>query len=750
MATPELLAPAGGPATLPAAVAGGADAVYLGLGRFSARARAENFTAEQLGAYIDYLHAHGLRCYVALNTLIRDEELEVALESARAAVAAGADALIVQDLGLVRLLRRHLPQAALHASTQMTIHDPAQLPVLAELGIRRVILARELDLQAIAACTRTAAAAGIAVEVFVHGALCYAYSGQCLISACDADRSANRGVCAQHCRFAYRADASPPATPLSMRDLCLIEHIPALLEAGVTAFKLEGRLKGADYVYTVARAYREAIDAARAGCPFPATERRRELAEVFARRLSDAPLHGRRGPELRQTDPSDALPEQADARLLRCQRDHARALIASTRPIRAGQGFRYLDARGTIAGFLVTAATRLDAERWECRIRLPGRSPPADAPLYRNADQSHARAAHAAMATVPLPPPGPRREPLTLRLEAHVDQPLRLTATCADGRAATLSGDPVARATGAPPDTERLRAAVAALGDTAFCASRVDCECDPTAFVPLSVLKRLRRALSDRLAGMPQASPGTPWRPEPTGARERTTRLIVALADPALVPPARAAGAAAIWLTGLDLWAATPPRLRSDADIWIRHPPVCPVSPHLAALGCGVVAGQLGVLAAARAAGLPAVADATLGGLNHQALYTVHELGASGALASIECAADRFAALAGRCPAGLELIAPVFGHRTVMYARQDHGLASGATSRLTGLERPGAWLLRREPGEYVTLREAEPHDARPLLPTLAGVVDAVLFDLSHLTAEDAVAAAVANGVAALR
>ncbi|MFW5752526.1 MAG: peptidase U32 family protein [Planctomycetota bacterium] len=747
MHAPELLAPAGGPEALPAAVAGGADAVYLGLGRFSARARAENFTTKHLGGHVDYLHEHGLRCYVALNTLIHDDELGAALESARAAITAGADALIVQDLGLLRLLRQHLPQAALHASTQMTVHDPTQLPVLADLGIRRVILARELDLEAIAACTRVAARHGIAVEVFVHGALCYAYSGQCLISALDADRSANRGVCAQHCRFAYRVDGGAPSHVLSMRDLCLIEHIPALLRAGVSAFKLEGRLKGADYVYTVARAYRAAIDAARDQRPFPAAEHRRELSEVFARRLSDAPLHGLRGPELRQADPADALPERADAHLLHCQR--TRALIASARPLRAGQGFRYLGADGAIAGFLVTAARQVYTDRWDCRIRAPGPPPPNQTPLYRNADQGHGRAAAAAMATVPLPPPGPRREPLTLRLVAQVGRPLQLAATCADGRTAAVDGPEVDRATGRTAEPARLRAAVAALGGTAFRATEVHCDCDVAAFLPLSLLKRLRRELVAQLAALPLPAAGMPWRCEAGHGRKRATRVIANLADLALIPAAREAGAT-VWLDGLDLWAATPPTLDAAAEVWIRHPPVAPVSPHLAALGCGVVAGHLGVLAAARAAGLPTVADSPLNILNHQALHAAGALGAIGAVLSAECTPDRIATLASRCPAGLQLIVPVYGRRTVMYARADHGLSPGAICRLTGVERHGAWLLRREPGDHVTLREAGLHDARAHITALTGVVDAVLLDLSHLTASDAVAAEVASGVAALQ
>jgi putative protease len=318
---PELLSPAGSPACLPAAVAGGADAVYLGLQRFSARARAENFRVEELGETVGFLHEHGLRCCVTLNTLLHDLELPAAVETARLISEAGTDAVILQDLGLWRVLRRELPALTLYASTQMTVHSREQIEVLAALGARRIILARELSLDEIGACAATAAGLGVEVECFVHGALCYAYSGQCQMSFFAAGRSANRGACIQSCRFTYDLDGNE-SSHLAMRDLSLLERIPEVIATGVASLKIEGRLKGPEYVFTVCRAYRDALTAAAEGREFDADARRTELREVFSRPFTLGPAFGELGEAARQAEARDA-DEPADAELVRISRRRA-------------------------------------------------------------------------------------------------------------------------------------------------------------------------------------------------------------------------------------------------------------------------------------------------------------------------------------------------------------------------------------------------------------------------------------------
>ena len=334
---PELLAPAGDWAMMKAAVANGADAVYFGLEDFNARRRAENFSLERLGEVMEFLRDRNVRGYVAFNTLIFPAELPRAEQFAAGIARAGADAVIVQDIGLMRLIRQVAPTLPIHASTQATQTHPAGLAELASLGVRRVILARELTLEQAAACRK----ARLEVETFVHGALCVSYSGQCLASAYLWGRSANRGQCGQACRLPYkltcgvfRGAGVPPARlagilpasgddglssssgqphgthnaggtpapretpaprqfPISPLDLNAVESLPALAKAGVCAVKIEGRLKGPHYVAAVVQLYRAALDALAEGRPFePTAQHRRRLAATFSRGFTAGFLAG--------------------------------------------------------------------------------------------------------------------------------------------------------------------------------------------------------------------------------------------------------------------------------------------------------------------------------------------------------------------------------------------------------------------------------------------------------------------------
>lgn len=255
----ELLAPAGSIDALRAAVENGADAVYLGGKSYSARASAANFSPEELQAALDYCHIRGVRVYVTVNTLLREEELGGALTYLADLYRWGVDAAIVQDLGLIHRARREVPGLELHGSTQMTIHNTQDFRVIERLGITRVVLARELGVAAIREIQRQTS---VELEVFIHGALCLCYSGQCLMSSLIGGRSGNRGQCAQPCRQPYTINGLgvPGEYVLSPKDLSLISHLDALREAGVASLKIEGRLKSPDYVGVVVRTYRAALD----------------------------------------------------------------------------------------------------------------------------------------------------------------------------------------------------------------------------------------------------------------------------------------------------------------------------------------------------------------------------------------------------------------------------------------------------------------------------------------------------------
>jgi collagenase-like PrtC family protease len=296
---PEILAPAGGWPQMRAAVEAGADAVYFGLNLLNARARAANFDVEELPEVMSFLHARGVRGFVTMNVLVFDEELAQAEGLVRSIAKAGVDAVIVQDVGLVNLIRNTAPGLAIHGSTQMSITSPEGAEFARELGCKRVVVGRELSVREIAAVRQGTEAE---VEAFVHGALCVSYSGQCFSSEAWGGRSANRGQCAQACRLPYGLvvdgqlrEMGDVKYLLSPQDLMAVEMVPSLIEAGVGCFKIEGRLKGPEYVALTVSVYRRALDEAWAAREASATRGTRteewhlpeadrvDLAQVFAR-----------------------------------------------------------------------------------------------------------------------------------------------------------------------------------------------------------------------------------------------------------------------------------------------------------------------------------------------------------------------------------------------------------------------------------------------------------------------------------
>jgi len=296
------MAPAGSPEALHAAVAAGADAVYLSGKRFGARRYAPNFDREEMAGIISYCHERDISVYVTINTLIADSEMEDAIGDALHLYRCGVDAIIIQDIGLFALLHRFVPGLALHASTQMTVHSVEGIRAVYVLGARRVVLAREMTLPEITTAGEVARELGVGLEVFVHGALCYSYSGQCLLSSLIGGRSGNRGACAQPCRKPYelvfwsedafgrpermRRAGRGPSYLLSPRDLCTYPRIEEIAAAPVDALKIEGRMRSPEYVSAVVSVYRRALDAAAAGRFAPSKDAMRLLLEAFNREFT--------------------------------------------------------------------------------------------------------------------------------------------------------------------------------------------------------------------------------------------------------------------------------------------------------------------------------------------------------------------------------------------------------------------------------------------------------------------------------
>ena len=350
----ELLSPAGSRASLEAAVQAGADAVYMGFGAFNARRNAKNFTDEEFADAVAYCHLRGVRVFLTLNTLLTDRELPQAAEALRKASDMGVDAVLIQDWGALTLAQAVAPDLPIHASTQMSLFTAGGARWAEGLGMERVVLARELSREDIA---RVCQSCGAEIEVFVHGALCMCYSGQCTMSALIGQRSGNRGACAQPCRLPYGVNGPCRGQyPLSLKDANLSAYLQELEQMGVACLKLEGRMKRPEYVAVVTAVYRRLLDEGRG----PTAEEARALYDAFSRSgFTDGYYRHRKGPAMFGTRPESA-PEPkelfAQARQLYENGEHKRipitlqADLRTDRPftLTAGDGIRTVTVTGAV------------------------------------------------------------------------------------------------------------------------------------------------------------------------------------------------------------------------------------------------------------------------------------------------------------------------------------------------------------------------------------------------------------------
>ena len=534
---PELLAPAGDWDCVRAAIENGADAVYFGLDAgFNARARAANFPLADLPRLMGTLRRRGLKGYAALNTLVFSAELADFERMARACAAAGVDAALVQDVGAARLLRDVVPELPLHASTQMTLTSAETIALAEELGIERVVLARELALDEIRAIRgRTA----LPLEVFVHGALCVAYSGQCLTSESLGGRSANRGQCAQACRLPYDlvcdgrdVDLGDRKYLLSPQDLAAYALVPDLIAAGVAALKIEGRLKTPEYVANITRHYRTAIDTTVAGRPVAFTPRDVEEMELsFSRGFSPGWLQG--------CDHKMLVPATSSAKrgvrlgtVTQVRRGRVTVALAAglAGGVKRGDGVAFAsgatsdDAVGgriyevfhagqsllePVTAGLVELAFGRDAIDLDA-IR-PGQA------VWKTDDpQLTTRLRKTFTAEEPL-----RRQPVDLHVTAAVDAAVRVTARTAAGLTCTVaSSEPAREATKHPLDESTLREQLGRLGGTPYELRGLTADIQGRPMLPFSLLGRLRR---DLVAGLDVAA-GDPCREAPSSGTADAAR----------------------------------------------------------------------------------------------------------------------------------------------------------------------------------------------------------------------------------
>jgi U32 family peptidase len=511
---PELLAPAGDRTCLIAAVENGADAVYFGLQRHNARIRAHNFDGADLPEVMDLLHRRGVKGYTTLNTLAFPNELADLEGTVRDLASAGVDAVIVQDLGLARLIHEVAPDLEIHASTQMSITSEEGISLARELGCTRVILARELALSEIGRIRR---AINFPVEVFVHGALCVAYSGQCLTSEALGGRSANRGECAQACRMPYEIVCDGQLVELdniqyllSPQDLAAYDLIPQLIALGVASLKIEGRLKTPEYVANITRHYREAIDAAWAGRPVTFTPREvQEMQLSFSRGFSHGFLDGNnhkvlvRGDYAKKRGIALGIVESLTAAGVR---------LTVSAPVKPGDGLVF-DGDDTTGrreqGGRVYEVIALDRQprasggdthtpeftgRVELRFgreAIDVRSLEAGQKVWKTDDPELTRRLRKSFEGAPN-----RKVLLDLEVIAVAGERLRITATTPPGRKASVQSiEVLGVAESRAADGDLFRTQLGRLGGTIYELARVDATIEGRPMVPMSLLNRLRREL---------------------------------------------------------------------------------------------------------------------------------------------------------------------------------------------------------------------------------------------------------------
>jgi len=550
--TPELLAPAGDWDCARAAVANGADAIYFGLEHFNARMRARNFTRADLPELMAFLHRRGVRGYVTFNTLIFADEIEAAEDTLRTLITAGVDAVIVQDIGLCRLIRRLSPDMPIHASTQMTITSAAGVAFARELGCELVVLARECSIREIAAIRDSLGASGkqLPLEVFVHGALCVAYSGQCLTSESLGGRSANRGECAQACRMTYDLISDGQPVPLgdrryllSPQDLAGLDLLPQLAEAGVASLKIEGRLKTPEYVASITRLYREALDRLHTSETAATLKEDRYAMEMaFSRGLHTGWLEGidnQRLVHARFGKKRGVLLGRVTGR----QGDRIRMQLVA--PLKPGDGVVF-DAghpdQPEEGGF-IHAIDPIPSTPGDVLLRFGrGDIDPAHVQagdrVWKTSDPELDRQLRKTFASDAA---GYRR-PIHLRVVGRLGEPLQVTAGDSEGhKTSVTSAMPLAPAVEHPLDRELLNRQLGRLGGTPFTLGTLDADLDDGLILPVSELNRMRRELVAALDALRAGPRSWTLNDVPPGQAGRIDRAqeCVAPASPQLIPLVR-------------------------------------------------------------------------------------------------------------------------------------------------------------------------------------------------------------------
>lgn len=501
----ELLAPAGSWEALEAAVNAGADAVYMGGKSFGARAYASNFDKEEMAEAVYFAHMHHVRIYITVNTLVDDSELEELADYLMFLNNVGVDGIIVQDLGVIRLARKIVPELPLHASTQMTITNSSGVDFAVAAGMERSVLARELSLKEIeAACSR-----GTEIETFIHGALCVCYSGQCLMSSLIGGRSGNRGRCAQPCRLPYRLLNSKGDDMLegkdagqyllSPKDMNTLEILPQLIESGVVSYKIEGRMKRPEYVAIVVDAYRRAMDSYLAGDYSVPAEDFANIEQIFNRDFTTAYMVNRPGKEMM----SDRRPNNRGVlvgRVLKLDKQRNKAVIKLDKELHLGDGLEFWV---TVGGRVGTTVTEMLSKGESVSSAAYGEQVTIDVPkgvrlndrVFRTLDSKLMSYAQQFFG-----PDAKKRIAVDAVVTAHVGQPMTVTLTDEDGNVGYGETDfIVEEARKRALDYAVVHKQLDRMGTTEYFLNSLNVELDDNVMVPMSEMNEARRMACEAL-----------------------------------------------------------------------------------------------------------------------------------------------------------------------------------------------------------------------------------------------------------
>ena len=502
----ELLAPVGSWQALEAAVQNGADAVYLGGKAFNARQSAGNFDEEELKKAVSYCHIRGVQVFVTVNTLIGDEEFEELGKYITFLYNHDVDAVIVQDLGVAKFVRDFFPDFQLHASTQMSVHNAEGVALLAQLGFKRVVLAREMPIEEIQRIRETT---NVDLEIFVHGALCVSYSGQCLMSSMIGGRSGNRGRCAQTCRMPYTLVNMKNGQPikndfgaylLSPRDLNTLEHVDKLVSAGVKSLKIEGRMKRPEYVATIVGAYRKAIDAFHEKGIQPSLDPmlKGDVTQIFNRKFTKGYLLGDRGHDLMSFEkPSNRGTYIGET--LGYDSSKKRLKLQLSENLAKGDGIEIWAREGDNSGAIVEAifhkGTKSEQGQKGERVEIPFKTQvQGKLPVYKTTDLSLLKRARESYE---------RKEksiPVYGRLKGVIGQPLILDLWDNEDHHIQQESDYIVeRALKTATGKDRIREQMAKLGGTVYQLDHLEMTIDPEAVIPIGELNRLRREVVDKM-----------------------------------------------------------------------------------------------------------------------------------------------------------------------------------------------------------------------------------------------------------